>query len=165
MFFSALLQDHLIDNMLAWEKTTACREVRDTLSHGYLGSWCCCLSRWAVPWQRGPEISAFVGVESGSGTSLAIRWIGLSTFLLAGLSLFQSVQGSQNPSWGGQQMEDVVHATVTVWLMWWLQAKLISQERYVIVKDGFCQLSLSLSDTHTPWGGGQGCLPLRKGQE
>lgn len=42
MFFSALLQYRLIDNMLAWERRTACRGFRNTLSHGYLGSWCCC---------------------------------------------------------------------------------------------------------------------------
>lgn len=41
MFFSALLQDHLIDNMLGWERRTACRGFRNPLSHGYLGWWCC----------------------------------------------------------------------------------------------------------------------------
>lgn len=51
--------------------------------------------------------------------TLAISWIGLSAFLLPGLSLFHAMQGSQAHSSGGQQMEGgVVHATTTAWLMW-----------------------------------------------
>ena len=40
MVFSALLQDGLIVNLLAWEGRTADRGFKNMLSNGYLGWWC-----------------------------------------------------------------------------------------------------------------------------
>lgn len=40
MFFSALIQDSLIGNMLAWEGKAVDRGFKNTLSHGYLSWWC-----------------------------------------------------------------------------------------------------------------------------
>lgn len=152
--------------MLAWERRTACREFRNTLCHGHLGSWWCC---WAGKQYHGTvaQKSQHLLVKGQGGDTPGNEGDWSQPFLLPGLSLLHAVQWNQAHSSGGQQMEGGgVHATVAVGLMWWwLQTRWIAQERYEFVKNYFCHLSLSLSDVHTPWGSGQGCLHLSKGQE